>query len=409
MIYAEVKNNGDILIYEGTVSDSAKHETIKFKFPDEWDGYQKTAVFCQEDAVISVTLNKENDMCLSDDECYIPFEVIRSPMFTVSVFGVQGNSRATAKRATVNVSESGYAKGDLPKEPTPTQYQQLVNLFEDTKAIAESVRTDADNGLFKGEKGEKGDTGELPTEYIHNYFASALKNTVSGQSVCISDASSIEHTLSIRLTSDEITDFSGIAVSRYGKNIFDFRVLAEDLEKNENQSIVKFDGVSCLKLVNLNKEYTVDIPQVAHGLSCRFYVDGDYNDSLIALNYTDGTTYYINASGTELTNTNGWYIANHYYTDKILKSLTFYTINSESSPIYVDLNSFMIEVSSEKTEYEECKQVYTVISPADGIIDGISSLSPNITLITNTEDVKINCTYNADVKMYIDNKIAELN
>lgn len=163
MINASVIDS-KLLITDDTVSDSVKFETVKFSFPDNWNGYKKTVVFSDDTGkTLSVILTESNELCISDDECYVPHEMLKAPCFHISVFGVLGDSVATTVKATVNVEESGYAQGDEPAEPTPTEYQQLINLSEQTKAIAESVRTDADNGLFKGEQGiqgEKGDKGD---------------------------------------------------------------------------------------------------------------------------------------------------------------------------------------------------------------------------------------------------------
>ena len=80
--------------------------------------------------------------------------------FTVSVFGIKGESRATTERGAINVIESGYQLGDAPEEPTQTVYTQLINLTNETMEIAQSLRQDADSGRFKGDKGEKGDKGD---------------------------------------------------------------------------------------------------------------------------------------------------------------------------------------------------------------------------------------------------------
>lgn len=165
MIYAEVLENGKIKAYESTVSDGVEFEKIKFKFPKTWDGFTKTATFVNQDKKVSIILNGESNLCTGEDECYIPYEVLKSPEFTVSLFGVSGERVATTVQAVISVKESGYAEGGEPSDPTPTEYQQLINLANETREIAQSVRTDADNGVFKGDKGdcgpqgEKGDTG----------------------------------------------------------------------------------------------------------------------------------------------------------------------------------------------------------------------------------------------------------
>lgn len=160
LINADIFKDGRVAVYQQTVSDSVLFERIKFKFPDSWSGYAKTAVFRHKDTVINVILDSENELCTGENECYIPHEVIKYPFFTVSAFGVKDTSVATTERAAINVIQSGYEEGDVPSEPTPTEYQQLINLVGDAKSTAQSVRDDADSGLFKGEKGDTGAQGE---------------------------------------------------------------------------------------------------------------------------------------------------------------------------------------------------------------------------------------------------------
>lgn len=149
-----ILRNNEIAVSRAVVSDSVLYERMKFTFPESWEGYTKTAVFRNGDITLSVILNGDSDLCTGTDECYIPHEVINFPELTVSVFGILGDSRATTPQATIRVIKSGYGEGDEPSDPTPTEYQQLVNLATETREIAQSVRTDADNGVFKGEKGD---------------------------------------------------------------------------------------------------------------------------------------------------------------------------------------------------------------------------------------------------------------
>ena len=66
-----------------------------------------------------------------------------------------------------------------------------------------------------------------------------------------------------------------------------------------------------------------------------------------------------------------------------------------------------IELGSEKSDYEPYSAPKVFIPESDGSIAGIKSMS-DMTLVTDTEGVTINCEYNVDTKKYIDNKIAEL-
>ena len=166
MLIAEILPNEQISLSDTVVADSIKYQKVKFVFSPEWEKYEKTAIFSNDSETYNVVLNSENNMCTSENECYIPFEVLKPPYFTVSVFGVSGESRITTTKANVKVLESGYKEGDAPKNPTPDVYSQLLQIVATIEELARSVREDADNGVFigqqgpKGEKGEKGDTGE---------------------------------------------------------------------------------------------------------------------------------------------------------------------------------------------------------------------------------------------------------
>ncbi|MDD6479320.1 MAG: hypothetical protein PUF48_05890 [Oscillospiraceae bacterium] len=214
MLTAEIMENGQIVVSGNTVSDSVKHEKIRFMFPDSWKNYQKTAVFGFEDTKVSVVLSPENSLCTGENECYIPFEVINSPGFTVSVFGSQGDSLATSARGEVRVIKSGYEEGDTPLEPTPSEYQQITEIVSEAKQTAQSLRNDADNGLFKGEKGdkgekgEKGDSGELTKIDANTFYSNTLVGKVSGKVVTFEDVSPLQHKLRIKLSNKNLFDKS---------------------------------------------------------------------------------------------------------------------------------------------------------------------------------------------------------
>ena len=159
MIEAQILENHKIMISKNAISDSVKYETIKFSFPKAWGNYAKTAVFKNEEKAVLVILEDGNPLYLGENECYIPHEVLTFPGFSVSVFGNEGDSLATTARGFVTVLQSGYEQGDSPQEPTLDEYSQILAVMNETKDIAQSVRDDADNGAFKGDKGDVGPQG----------------------------------------------------------------------------------------------------------------------------------------------------------------------------------------------------------------------------------------------------------
>lgn len=143
--------------YTVLTARSVETVTAHFGFDAEWDGYTKTAVFAGGGTVKRVLLDGSN-------RCIVPWEVLTQPgMLQIGVVGTDGDKILPSVKALVCVNEGIYTDGTIPSEPTPTEYAQLISLSEDTKAIAQSVRDDADAGKFDGDKGDKGDPGDSYT------------------------------------------------------------------------------------------------------------------------------------------------------------------------------------------------------------------------------------------------------
>ncbi len=146
------------------VGDSKNYLKASFSFSEEWTG-TITAVFDYGGKAYCVILSEDNT-------CTVPWEVIKPPHFTVSVFC---GDLITANKVSVAVEKSGYCEGKTPAEPTPDVYRQILdsvkapyigengNWFVYDEIVAEFI----DAGVCaRGEKGdpgtrgEKGDTGE---------------------------------------------------------------------------------------------------------------------------------------------------------------------------------------------------------------------------------------------------------
>ncbi len=214
MIKIEVSSNDILMIadsvFSDTVSDGVMHRTVQFLFPKKWDSYQKTAVFSADGVEpINILLDAQNRLCVDENQCYIPFEVLKGDRFYVSVFGVKGDSLATTTKIAINVKMSGYALGDIPSDPTPSQYQQIIDLTEETKQIAQSVRDDADNGVFDGRQGVDGK--DAVTDLAYNPQS---ENAQSGMAVA--------EALDSAVTPEKIKDsIEGITFVFNGGNAFD--------------------------------------------------------------------------------------------------------------------------------------------------------------------------------------------
>lgn len=125
---------------------------VHFTFDDTWDGISgKTAVF-RCGAIQRQVLLDGND-CAA-----VPHEVLTTPGFTLEI-GVYGTATggntwpAPTPFCTCGAVQQGADVSDDAAAATPTLVQQLLD-------VVQSIRDDADNDVFKGDKGDKGDTGD---------------------------------------------------------------------------------------------------------------------------------------------------------------------------------------------------------------------------------------------------------
>lgn len=103
------------------VSDSRNYLHAAFTFSDDdWTGI-KTAIFKNGDVVKHAILDE-------NDECLVPWEVIKPGILHVSVFC---GDLITADTATVYINESGYEDGGAPEDPSQTVYEQIIAMLNE--------------------------------------------------------------------------------------------------------------------------------------------------------------------------------------------------------------------------------------------------------------------------------------
>lgn len=442
LINIDIFDGGRIVTYGTAVADSVLFEKIHFNFPAEWDGFAKTAVFTNGETKISVVLNENGNLCTGENECCIPHEVIKAPAFTVSVFGVSGDKRATTQIAQVSVKPSGYGEGATPAEPTPTEYEQLVAIANSAEQLAQSVRSDADSGAFKGDKGEqgnkgdKGDTGAVgakgdkgdkgdpgkdavtdraysPTSenaqsgkavaealkaertYANNSFSGALRGSASGEAVRLTDVSPIEHEIKIKLTAESNhSDFSGVTLKRYGKNLLPYPYKNTNIDYTFNgiNYKVKSDGTVVLNgtaneqsyfilaglVLNKGVYYLSGCPSGGQGSTYSIYFQYD-NFSYYKADYGSGVKIDINEK----------------------KNCAVAITIGKNTAVNNLIFKPMLEVGSKLTDFEERRTAVAYTPAVDGTVTGVTSISPDMTFLSDTDGVIINAEYNKDLNKAI--------
>lgn len=140
----------------GSVADTLNYLTCHFIFVgEEWDNTVRTAYFENQKSG-----ERYAQIIADDGTCTVPWEALTDKGFVrFSVAGERDNYRITTDIESFYNGETVYG-GEPSEPPTPSQYDQLIALAEQTKEIAESVREDADAGEFDGEPGKPGDPGK---------------------------------------------------------------------------------------------------------------------------------------------------------------------------------------------------------------------------------------------------------
>lgn len=193
-----------------------------------------------------------------------------------------------------------------------------------------------------------------------------------------------------------VPDLTAVKVKRCGKNFIDIDSIANDIVKKNPTSceITDFDGKRCLKIgATSTIRYTIQTLIPLYGLQLKAYSTG-YSVSFMGYTKKDTETsvYYISVSAE-----NEWVNITRYYSgvSQYYTGIQFYKEDA-SKPIYIDLDSVMLEASHTATEYEPYKGAEYIPS-ADGTVNSVTSLYPNTTLTTDTDGVLIDCEYYKDV------------
>lgn len=107
------------------IADSKNYLQASFEFQTaEWLGKIKTAVFARGELVKNIILDANNT-------CEVPWEVIKTGNFCVSVFA---GDLITTNFVKIPVEGSGYRIGETPLPPTPDVYAQIIELLENLQA-----------------------------------------------------------------------------------------------------------------------------------------------------------------------------------------------------------------------------------------------------------------------------------
>lgn len=232
---------------------------------------------------------------------------------------------------------------------------------------------------------------------------------VSGTAISVNDVSPIEHSVECTLTSDTITDFSNVEVSRYGKNLFDIDTVLPSFINDYGEAgkwIKQSDGsyfkrnvgtgygdIWFENMANYKGQMTMSVTSKYKRTDV-----GGYGLGLV-IEYTDGTKYSL------MTPITLEYSVTVVVTNANKTVSNIWQTYDSGEGMYV--KDIMIAYGSDTT-YEPFILPTTYQSTADGTVKGVTSISPNMTLLSNNNGVVINANYLRDIDTYINNLITNV-
>lgn len=184
-------------------------------------------------------------------------------------------------------------------------------------------------------------------------------------------------------------DVSDVTVRRSGKNLLDYTQI-------RNLS----NGVATL----------IDNGFIVEGAYCRIANIPVTPNTDYYLSFTTeclvGNTKFVNVTrdGTYLANISNGLGKTFNSGNNTAININFYSSTSTESG-KVKFTNLQLEPGTQQTEYEPYVPVTEATVSDDGTVEGLTSIYPNTVLVTNSENVTLECEYNRDLNKVINNII----
>lgn len=324
----------------------------------------------------------------------------------------------TATATAIAAANSAYSKGNTAEEAANKANAATTNAIAATaetreatestvNATNEAITAITQTNEATAAANEAANKANSAAIGINDKFANALKGSVSGKFIDVTDVSPVMHTINCTV---ECEDPTAVTITRGGSNLFDvsikpLTVASSRVEVLEDNSL----RVSVARTANyISVAYAyLDLECISNGT---LYVSADVkkanattgNAPSILIGVYNTSTSTSKTLGSFKPDSNGRIAGSCEVTEAntegydALRAVFYYNSNSTSGwevGDYVDFSNIMI--SMDGAEYEPYKGE-TFTPDANGVVD-ITPFSPGMTIYTTTPDVVINLDYNRDI------------
>lgn len=156
----QIRNNTPLI--QGTVG-----ATLQAAFSEDWEPLSIVAVFSSG--------STRRDVVVGENEIVIPWELFSEADHDLFLnFHGSDEAGQIVLRSNIvslgRILPSNAPSGQEPDAPSPSRADQIQALAEQAVRTAQSVRDDADNGVFDGEKGEPGEVSQEQFDALSGRF-----------------------------------------------------------------------------------------------------------------------------------------------------------------------------------------------------------------------------------------------
>lgn len=243
----------------------------------------------------------------------------------------------------------------------------------------------AEDAVTKYNQGVNKEKGTLQRyDEMFNVEAKVIKEK-QGNYIIANDVNLEEHDLEIKLTSETLTDFSSVKVSRYGSNLLDVtKMLNSNLVEN-NDGTYNFNFTGSQR----SEYYDIFIPAGVPIMATINTIENTLTKHFkLEIVFEDDSKDYITLYGG--TTWQGYKRCITY--EKNIKKVAFILVYGAQSGEYIKFSEPKLNIGYIQP-YEQYKEVKTITVNSNGIVKDLKSIYPNMTIITNNSEVNINCKY----------------
>lgn len=287
---------------------------------------------------------------------------------------------ATAAQAAASTAERT-VKGAVADAVADAE-EKLEQAVADASAVAQAAEQNAKQAAEEAKRAAETAGGA-------NIFANALKGSATGSVVRMGDVSPVEHDMAVRVSG--VDDVSAVKVQRYGKNLLKYPYKDGSKTINGVTFTVNDDGT-----VLVNGTATDEAAFELYAPSNITQLIANTEADLFLSGCPEGgseKTFYIfdgwvgrKDTGKGVVLTKG---GNRTKQIKIIVENGVTMNNALFKP--------QIEVGTSKSEYAPYIEPTEYTPNADGTVEGVTSLSPTTTLMTDTVGAVIDVEYNRDL------------